>query len=277
MSTPEAQDALHDHLLHAYAGDIAGLIRLIGRLPDGDQIASQVPPAGLIPTNELLWQIQDWLDRKGLVNQDLFDRLVKDRPSLERDIRTVQRQFQRIVLFLSAAPEGMEPVHVEEEAKAIIDAIRASFANQQVGLVVRHGVQLADWRREIDLIRPEVLHFSGHGGLLSLPVLKGADGGATEPPIGPLIDQLRRSGIQGAVFNACFSSRLAQTAVESGGLRWAIGADRAIIDETAIAFAVGFYEALSQGQAPGEAYEAGKRACTWDSLLSDLLVYYPRR
>lgn len=273
MSTPQAQDALHDYLLRAYEGNIAALIRLIGHLTDGDQISSQVPPIGLIPAEELLWQIQDWLNRKGLVNQDLFDRLVKDRPLLEGEIRKVQRQFQRIVLFLSAAPEGAEPVKVEEEAKAIIAAIRASFGDRDMGLVVRHGVEIPDWRREIDLIKPEILHFCGHGSLQSLPVLLNEDGGPVEPPLEPLLAQLLRSGIQGAIFNACVSSRLAQTVVEQGGLRWAIGADRAIIDETAIAFAEGFYEALSQGKAPRDAYEAGKERCAWDRLLSDLLVF----
>jgi hypothetical protein len=278
MSQPtlDQHKALHQLLQGQYIDDLTELRRLVRDLPDGQGVQNEIPPTGQPSSLTELDNIERWLYRNGLVGQDLFNALVVSRPRLEHQIRAVQRQFQRIVLFMSAAPKDLDPVQVKEEAADIVSTIRRVFGDQAMGLVARHDVGLSDWREQIELVAPEILHFSGHGSMEGFPVLLDGPDGTAQPPLDPLMRQLRASGIQGAVFNSCFSSRLAEAAVQQAGLRWAVGSSRKLEDETAIAFARGFYGALARGKAPRAAYEAGKDACAWDNLLSDLLVFYPK-
>lgn len=267
MHSPSARRALCQLVEKLGHRRMTLLVQALSTLQHAQDLPNGVPTPGITPDELMAYEMVGWLETRGLVGQDLFDLLVAEHPACEAEVRAVQRQIQRTVLFLSAAPAQLPPIQVVDEARSVIDTIRACFAGGELGLVVKHDVRVEDWRRNIELLRPTLLHFSGHGDAWGLPVLQGEAGAGATPPVEPLLDQLRGAGLQGAVFNACDSGRLAEAAVTRAGLPWAIGAERRVPDQTAMAFARGFYEGLALGRAPREAFEAGVARCRWDGVV----------
>ena len=59
----------------------------------------------------------------------------------------------------------------------------------------------------------------------------------------------------GDIFSACYSESQAQAIAEN--IEYVVGMNQAIGDKAAIAFSVGFYQALGAGRSIKEAYELG--------------------
>ena len=103
-----------------------------------------------------------------------------------------------------------------------------------------------------------IIHFSGHGGIggqiffetessKSLPI---------EPEI--LADFFKQFSekIECVVLNSCFSEKQAKAI--SKHINYVIGMSKGISDRAAIAFSIGFYQALGAGKNIEEAFEFGK-------------------
>jgi hypothetical protein len=73
-----------------------------------------------------------------------------------------------------------------------------------------------------------------------------------------LVDLLAAAGdrLSCVVLNACYSAKLAAALLDV--VPFVVGMRRAIDDDAAIAFSIGFYQALGAGRGPAEAFELGK-------------------
>ena len=118
--------------------------------------------------------------------------------------------------------------------------------------------------------QPQIVHFAGHG--------KGEEGLVFENEVGQpklvtgeaLAGLFKLFAVQGGcvVLNGCYSQVQAEAIVQHVpyvvGMKWAIG------DEAAIAFAVGFYDALGAGKTIEFAYELGCNAIQMEGIAEHL-------
>lgn len=157
------------------------------------------------------------------------------------------------VLFLASSPEDQPTLRLDRETREIQKRIRTADFRDSIWIEWRLARQLPDLLQDLNEIRPDLLHFSGHGSDAELAFED--ENGATR---GLGNEQLERllvaagSGIRLIVFNSCDSAAQAKVAVRQVDL--AIGMEAAIDDEAAKVFAGQFYNALGFGRSVGEAF-----------------------
>ena len=149
---------------------------------------------------------------------------------------------------MAANPSDTARLEVEEEEKAIKAGLaqstyRDNFRFERVG-----AVTLDEMLDEILNLKPQIVHFSGHGS--------GEDGLVMEDESGQpcLVKAEKLSSIfreftdcvECVVLNACFSE--VQASAIAQYIPYTIGMNQAISDRAAIKFAIGFYKALGGGK-----------------------------
>lgn len=251
--------ALQLLLARLFLTDLDALRFLLSTLPGyGDARLAIPDKTGLAPL-AYMRAVVEWLEGVGLVRAELFEALVARSPARERDIRTVQRSLQRIVLFIGASPPEKDPLDLEADAAGIVAALHASFADPAWAVVVHQGVTLNALVPLVLRWEPDVLHFSGHGDLWSRVWVEGDDAAGQQVPSGPLLKLVAGATprLQCVVWSACHSSRLARATVRAG-VPCAVGMTDKVHEQTAIELARGFYTALGQLWPFAEALEAAR-------------------
>ena len=147
----------------------------------------------------------------------------------------------RTIPILAANPKGTQPLRLNEEVKKIDQGLERAKRRDQFKLVQKWAVTDDDLRRALLDNEPEIVHFSGHGS--------GADGLAFEDDSGHIqlisgdalsrLFELCADSVKCVVLNACYSE--AQADAIAGHIDFVVGMKKAIGDEAAIKFAVGFY------------------------------------
>ncbi len=190
------------------------------------------------------------------------------------------------ILFLGANGLDTSRLRLPAELRDVKDEIERAKDRADIEVHAELAVRPVDLSRLLLDQRPDVVHFSGHG--MQLQVRAGPASGRTrefDESDDPLIveNAAAESAIlleshQGTsasvstealtglfailksqrcvVLNACFSS--AQAKAIATHVDCVIGMKRAIQDESAIAFSVGFYRALARGLTVKKAFELGK-------------------
>jgi Effector-associated domain 11 len=207
----------------------------------------------------------------------------------------------KTILFMGANPPGARSVQLEIEHSRIATELKGRFnlptekflsADQIPELIIQH--------------KPYIVHFSGHGknpetgehgeanssttrAIGRLPENYGKKGGIVvfsdnmlnlEIVDDDVLDFLFSTAvnelgipIQVVVFNSCYSE--SQASVIGKYIPYVVGTANAIKDDTAIAFASGFYFALAQGLTVEKAYATGRmKAVIKDIKSKDLIVLY---
>lgn len=153
------------------------------------------------------------------------------------------------VLFLAADPfRPGEPLRLDEEVRAIDDAIRRGSARDGVELVSQFATRRGDLQDALMRYDPQVVHFSGHGDAHGAIYL-GDEYGRSQPvgkeALGRLFG-IRKDAVRVVVLNGCETLPTAQ--VLSEVVDYAVGMDGPIHDDSAARFAAAFYGALAMGQ-----------------------------
>ncbi len=162
------------------------------------------------------------------------------------------------VLFAAASPDDTEKLRVEKEMREVREALELSHGRDRFRLEVRPAQRPHDFTRALLQLRPRVVHFSGHGidqtGEICFEDNAGFTVAASPQGLRGIF-----AGLGGAVecvlLNACFSQQNAEAIAES--VPYVIGNPTAVDDEAAIAFSVGFYQALGAGMGIPEAHGWG--------------------
>ena len=154
----------------------------------------------------------------------------------------------KVILFLAANPKGTRPLRLDEEVKRIEQGLDRAKKRDQFKMVQKWAVTDDDLRRALLDNDPEIVHFSGHGS--------GADGLAFEDDTGQVqlisgnalarLFELCSETVKCVVLNSCYSEAQADAIVKH--IDYVVGMKKAIGDEAAIKFAVGFYDALGAGR-----------------------------
>ncbi len=161
------------------------------------------------------------------------------------------------ILFLTANPDDASRLKLDEEIRAIKQALRQSDFRDKFAIAQDGAVRPGDLQGSLLQHKPVIVHFSGHGSAAGEIVLKD-ETGESQPvssrALGRLFDELK-DDIRCVVLNACYSEKQAQAIAEH--IDCVIGMSSEIGDAAAIKFATAFYQALGYGRDVKTAFDLG--------------------
>ncbi|MEH2279913.1 MAG: CHAT domain-containing protein [Nostoc sp.] len=168
-----------------------------------------------------------------------------------------QASTAKTILFLAANPKGTSRLRLDEEMREIDAGLQRAKRRDQFVLQQRWAVRTRDIQRALLDFKPQIIHFSGHGGGEEGLVLEDETGTAklvdTEALAG--LFELFSDKLECIILNACYSQ--VQASAIARHVPYVIGMNKAIGDVAAIEFAVGFYDALGAGESVEFAYKLG--------------------
>lgn len=161
------------------------------------------------------------------------------------------------VLFLSADPTTEARLRLGEELREIQEKLQLSKLREKFKLEQRMSVRPADISQALLDMQPQIVHFSGHGsatGELCFENLVGETHPVEPEALAALFEQFADQ-VKCVLLNACYSQTQANAI--SQHIDYVIGMNKGIGDKAAIAFAIGFYQALGAGRSVEDAYKLG--------------------
>lgn len=170
------------------------------------------------------------------------------------------------VLFLGTSPKDTKPLRLDEEIREIQQHIRAAEFRDNFEFVPRMAVRPRDLLQAFNEVKPDIVHFSGHGSCDAQLLLEDDAGNAT-PVSDAALEALFRSAnenIRLVVLNTCDSE--AQAEIVARHVECAIGMKVPIGDRAAITFAYSLYGALAFGIPVGRAFEQGRTALLLEGI-----------
>ena len=153
------------------------------------------------------------------------------------------------ILVLTANPIGSDRLRLDKEVREIGEGLRRSAQREQFQLEQRWAVRLQDLHRALLDVKPQIVHFSGHGAGEGGLMLEDEQGKATFVSTAMLQELFKLFavvGVECVVLNACYSE--AQAIVISQHIPFVIGMPDWVNDRLSIAFSVAFYDAIGDGQ-----------------------------
>ncbi len=179
--------------------------------------------------------------------------------------------MKRTILVLAANPKDMDRLQLGEEVRKIEEALQIAKNRDEFELKSVFAPRQEDVRRAMFDLKPNIVHFCGHGA--------GQDGIAFEDEGGNAMFvgsdalagffRLFAGTVKCIVLNACYSE--VQAKVIAQHINYVIGMKKDIVDEAAIKFAVAFYDALGAGMDFDFAYKLACNAIEWANLSDDLI------
>jgi hypothetical protein len=166
------------------------------------------------------------------------------------------------VLFMAGTPDGGSlPLRIDREAREVDMKVRVAEFRDQINIAWTQATQVRDILDALNRYRPDVVHFSGHGGSGEL-LFEGRDGEpeALHGDELALLLQAAPKPIKLVVFNACNSSDQALAATQWAD--FAIGMDRSIDDDAAKEWAGQFYGSLAAGTTLRVAFQQASAQAT---------------
>ena len=162
------------------------------------------------------------------------------------------------VLFLCSDPTDASRLRLQEEVREIQNTLQLSKLRDKFIFSVRTSIRPSDLSQSLLDIKPNIVHFSGHGNSLGEIYFETQDGKAF--PVSPdalsLLFKSFSLEINCIILNACYSE--IQAISISKYINYLIGMQAAIGDKAAIAFSVGFYQAIGAGRNVEDSFELGR-------------------
>jgi len=175
----------------------------------------------------------------------------------ELSAETLILQKKISILFLAAEPKDATQLRLGQEIRDIREKLQMAKQRDNFVLESRDAVRPGDITQAIFDTDPQIIHFSGHGTSTGELCLESTVG--TIQPISTdvltSLFELVANQVNCVILNACYS--VVQAKAIAKHIPYVIGMKKAIGDEAAITFAVGFYKALGAGHTIQEAYKFG--------------------
>ncbi|MFG1329616.1 CHAT domain-containing protein, partial [Xanthobacter autotrophicus] len=180
---------------------------------------------------------------------DLFS-LIGDEYDLSEILKAAARTKQMskfTVCMLLVSPKNETPLRLDEEARDVLEKLKnVESPTVEISIRQQMAVRLSDFTDHLLNSRPQIVHFSGHGGggtiLFENAIGEGTP--LTADGLAGIIDAVE--GIQCVILNACNSADL--SAAVKSHVKVVIGCDDTIADEAAITFTRSFYRSLAHGK-----------------------------
>jgi hypothetical protein len=140
------------------------------------------------------------------------------------------------------------------------EGIRRSNNRYEFDFCSKFAVRVRDLSRGLLDNTPQIVHFSGHGAGKDGIVLETDDGESVLVGTEALANlfALHKKDVQCVLLNACLSTEQAEAIAQH--IPFVIGMSSEVDDDSAAAFALGFYDALGAGRSYDEAFLHGKNA-----------------
>jgi hypothetical protein len=169
----------------------------------------------------------------------------------------VRAQGRVTILFLAADPSNAARLRLGQEVREIQEKLQLAKLRDRFDLQQRWSVRPADISQALLDVQPQIVHFSGHGTSAGALCFENQAGKALpiEPEAVAALFEQFAAQVQCVLLNACFSETQADAIAEH--IPYVIGMNQAIGDKAAIAFAIGFYQALGAGRSIEDAYKLG--------------------
>ncbi len=169
------------------------------------------------------------------------------------------------LLFIAAnqSDPNWDRLSLDEESRQIRQKISEAQARDLFNIRTLLNARWSDLRQELQNFNPHIIHFSGHGGEEGQLYFL-SDDGKPHPVKVTAIKRLFAThkedptvpcALQLVVFNACYSEAQAKAVIES--IDFAIGMNREIGDDVAVAFSAAFYNSIASKRPVKTAFEFG--------------------
>ena len=161
------------------------------------------------------------------------------------------------ILFLASDPSDVTRLRLGQELRDIRERLQLAKERDRFVLESRESVRPGDITQAMFDIEPQIVHFSGHAtdkGELCFENLLGKVQ-SVQPDALAALFELVADQVNCVVLNACYSEVQAKAIAQH--IPFVIGMNKAIGDQAAIAFAVGFYKALGANKTVEQAYKFG--------------------
>jgi AAA-like domain/CHAT domain len=202
------------------------------------------------------------------------------------------------ILILAANPLDTERLNLDREVAEIRTTLQLSTNRARFTIETRGSVRPDDLQDYMYDLKPQIVHFSGHGvGTVGdeLPDTRKLKvvGGTDDLPEGLVFmdDDGRSKLVSGAalsnlfalfakdlvcvVLNACYSQQQAEAIRQH--IPYVVGMNQAIGDLAARKFSQGFYRAIWDGRSIEEAFASGQNAIELKSIPEELTPVLLRR
>ena len=159
------------------------------------------------------------------------------------------------VLIVFANPLSTDRLRLDMEAREIRQSLERSTYRDTINIDILQATTIRDLRRRLLEQTFQVIHISGHGSGRGLILANDKGGQHVVDPLTLAEIFQRYPSIECVLLNACYSSL--QGHLFASSIPFTIAIDGPINDSAAIAFSVGFYDALGAGHPIDFAYEEG--------------------
>lgn len=161
------------------------------------------------------------------------------------------------ILFLAADASANTRLRLDEESRAIDQALRQAEFRDKFDIRQHSSVRVSDLSGLLLRHQPDIVHFSSHGSEAGEIILEDSSGNShpvTTEALSQLFSVLK-DNVRCVVLNACYSEQQAQTIAQH--IDYVIGMVGTIGDATSISFTTAFYQALGYGRDVKTAFELG--------------------
>ncbi len=162
------------------------------------------------------------------------------------------------ILFLSADPSDASRLRIGEEFREIQGKLTLAKLRDHFKLELPQlSTRSSDISQALLNIQPHIAHFSGHGSADGALCFEDNSGNAhlIEPDAITELFKQFAPRLVCVVLNACYSEKQAEAIANN--IQYVIGMKTSIGDRAAIAYSIGFYQALGAGMSIEKAHEFG--------------------
>ncbi|WP_242462735.1 AAA-like domain-containing protein [Trichormus variabilis] len=174
------------------------------------------------------------------------------------------------ILFLAANPQNTVRLRLDKEVEEIRTTLQLSVNRDRFVIESRGAVRPDDLQQYMYNLKPQIVHFSGHGGGeygLAFEDENGAEQPVSTDALAKFF-QLFAGEVNCVVLNACYASVQAEAIAQY--IPYVVGMNQAIGDEAARQFAQGFYRAIWDNRSIEDAFASGVNAIALDGIPEDL-------
>lgn len=162
------------------------------------------------------------------------------------------------ILLLAANPKDRQQLQLGKEISAIKHELRTATYSSQFEFESEEAAQWSELSEILKRVRPDIVHFSGHGSSSSEIILEDEYG--NNRPVSKeelkIIFSLLKGNIRCVVLNACYAAPQADAIAED--IDCVVGMLDALHDTAAIGFAREFYRQLADGKDVATAFQLAR-------------------
>lgn len=229
---------------------------------------------------DLAYELTETLRRHGLIDAELFKRLVEQRPGFEWKIRRVEQVCRtalphawtsgsasfvgpRLLMFMGVPQNrrGEKRLRIDEEHAKITERLGHHLYRERLKMVDRWAV--SEDELFLQLARADdahAFHFSGHCLANGRLVIHSADGANKEVGVDAMVDALGEMAPEFLFLNACYSKVLGEALIAANVGRCIIAMNDPVPDSVSIRLADQFYAAAADGMSIGKSFRVAIRA-----------------